>query len=415
MFFFCLFFTFLNSRRLLHFQFKVLVAFPYIYTSFNLREINAFLFHNDYYRRDSFITHRAFCDALAQETARHPTTLNSIGSHLYGAGNNANMGLGLSQVGPQFPSSIQQEQTNPSSDMLRLISPSNIPSSSFRPPQSLPSSAFFVNPDQTNPSQDFNEENQTPHGLLSSKPYHGLLQLPDLQTNTNNPPSATNNLFNLSFFSNNTSSIRNNNNANFEGSNLISGNVIGEQITSGIPSLYSTSVVQNDNIAPHMSATALLQKAAQMGSTTSNHNASLLRGFGSSSSSGIKQNYGGIYGTENENHLQDLMNIFGGVNSYGGNEQESSSYGGFNANNKRSLEQKIPQNLSGSIGGGSDRLTRDFLGVGEIVRTTMSGGGYSQGEQRQHGNINISSFESEANTAPTSQSFGSRNFQWRWW
>ncbi|KAK8657430.1 hypothetical protein V6N13_035671 [Hibiscus sabdariffa] len=38
-------------------------------------------------KRDSFMTHshRAFCDALAQETACQPTHLNSIGGLFYGS------------------------------------------------------------------------------------------------------------------------------------------------------------------------------------------------------------------------------------------------------------------------------------------------------------------------------------------
>ncbi|XP_020262258.1 protein indeterminate-domain 5, chloroplastic-like [Asparagus officinalis] len=35
-------------------------------------------------RRDSFITHRAFCDALAQERRSAPTSLTTLGSHLFG-------------------------------------------------------------------------------------------------------------------------------------------------------------------------------------------------------------------------------------------------------------------------------------------------------------------------------------------
>lgn len=54
-------------------------------------------------RRDSFITHRAFCDALAQESARNPPSLSGIGSHLYGSSNNNNISLGgLSKLNSQI-------------------------------------------------------------------------------------------------------------------------------------------------------------------------------------------------------------------------------------------------------------------------------------------------------------------------
>lgn len=87
-------------------------------------------------------------------------------------------------------------------------------------------------------------------------------------------------------------------------------------------------------------------------------------------------------------------------NAFGGNEQES-SYGGYNnnANRTTNLEQAQTQPKF------SDSLTRDFLGVGEIVRSMSSGGGGGGG------GFDMSSLDSDRKAAPKSQAFGEGNFQ----
>ncbi|KAJ6903309.1 protein indeterminate-domain 5 [Populus alba x Populus x berolinensis] len=353
-------------------------------------------------RRDSFITHRAFCDALAQESARHPTSLNTIGTNLYG---NNHMSLGLSQVGSQIS---QLQVHHPSgNNMLRLGNAGAAKFEHLIPPpnpSSIPmmhSSGFFMG--------DAN------HGPFPNKSLQGLMQLPDLQSNTNN--SSASNLFNLGFFPNNSNASRvsSNENANTgstslvnsgflnanlfnnvngadQGTTLFSSNMGGDHVGSGtMSSLFNTSM---QNISPYMSATALLQKAAQMGSTTSSNSPTgLLKGLGSSSTTGAKSvrphvstNFGSSFGNptvgesletqmESESQFQGLMNsLANGSSSIFGNEQDN-SYTGFNSSNFSKVgEDKLHQSLAGS-----DKLTLDFLGVGGRVRNV--GGGFPQGDQ----------------------------------
>ncbi|RDX94550.1 Protein indeterminate-domain 5, chloroplastic, partial [Mucuna pruriens] len=356
-------------------------------------------------RRDSFITHRAFCDALAQESAREAPNLSSgIGNNqLYG--NSDNMSLALSQnMGPQ-------QIHDQSSDLLRFggarsgqfdhILPPTL-ASPFRP-SSHQTPPFFM-PD-SNLNQNYHEHQQ---GLISNKPFQGLIQLSELNNNNNNTPSASN-LFNLPFLSSN----RGNNNDEHqhfnstEGSNFFSESALNigtdhQTSSTTAPSLFSTSLQNSTNNLCHMSATALLQKAAQMGAASSSNNnnnsaSSLLRTLASKNEHHhhhhrplTAANYGTIF----HNSVQDMINIpaFDAYDHHGINKEPKLSVGG------------------------SDRLTRDFLGVGgqnQIVRN-MSGASSGRFSHQQQRGFNLSSLEADTNNnaAPSAQSFGAGgNFQ----
>lgn len=310
---------------------------------------------------------------------------------------------------------------NPGGPKLEhLITPSNPSSYGAQPPQHMGSSAFFL-PDAAN--QAF-QDHQSHHGPFSNKPLQGLMQLPDLQTNSNNSSAGAGpgaNLFNLSFFSNNstTSSIspdQFNDGSSTGQANGLFHNNMGDHIGSGMSSLFGNSV-QHENMPPHMSATALLQKAAQMGSTTSNDSSNLLRTLRTSSNRGGKSdrqvmspNIRGSFGgdqMENENHLQGLMNSLANGSSSmfgGGGQGQDNNFGGFSGGVAVD-EAKLHQNLAASFGG-SDKLTLDFLGVGGIVRNM--GGGYSQREQQQQHGMStptMSSLDPQLKSVQGSQPF----------
>ncbi|KAM1740753.1 hypothetical protein EV1_010941 [Malus domestica] len=412
-------------------------------------------------RRDSFITHRAFCDALAQESARHPSSLSTMGGSLYG---NNHMSLGPSQIpslqnSTHLPNNMLRLGSSGSAKFEHLIPPSN--PSSFGS-QAMPNSPNFFMRDIAN-QQGFQDQHQFPNKVL-----HGLMQLPDLQSNPNNNSSSPSsnsaaNLFNLSFFSNNGTSRSitptdhqfSDGNGGGQGFSMSHDHQIG---SGSLPSLYGNSMQHEGGMAPHMSATALLQKAAQMGSTTSTESSSLLRGLGNSSTRAAKSgrqlvsapssvgvsfsgdhhhstNGGEQYHlrssqqVENENHLQGLMNSLANGNSsiFGGGGLDHNNFGGFSSgttatrvsamdqqhNNPNYDEAKLHQNLSVNFGG-SDKLTLDFLGVGGMVRNMNGGHGYSQRDhqQQQHHGINmISSLDPELKSTQASQLFGGTTLQ----
>ncbi|KAG8044491.1 hypothetical protein GUJ93_ZPchr0709g29093 [Zizania palustris] len=329
-------------------------------------------------RRDSFITHRAFCDALAQESARLPPA----GAHHYGSTSAANMALSLSQVGSHLASTLQDahgHHHHASPELLRfggsgsggcggtmaarldhLLSSSS--ASAFRPlppPQSSASAPFLLGP-----AQPFGDgDGSGPHAFLQGKPFHGLMQLPDLQGNGAGGPSpAAPGLYNFGYIANSANS-------------------------SGTSS------------HGHMSATALLQKAAQMGSSASasasanRDGASVFGGFAGSTSPSIPHGRSPMV-DQGQMHLQSLMNSLAG----GGNA-EHGMFGNGSMFDPRLYDMEHEVKFS-PVGGGGGDVTRDFLGVG--VGSFMRGMPIARVEHRSGGGSDMGSLEAEMKSVPSS-------------
>ncbi|XP_055824778.1 zinc finger protein NUTCRACKER-like [Solanum dulcamara] len=315
-------------------------------------------------RRDSFVTHRAFCDALAEETAR--VTAASNMHNPLAVGNNINYHF----IGAPLAPNMAQHF----SSLFKPLSNNNENSDRMRRDQlSLWNMGVAQEQDQIGINiNNLREIHQISPLLHQTSPAPTPTSAYDANTllasRSNAPPVSYNNNH-INWDQLTGSKISSINNAE-QLSNTSSANI-------SVPSLFSTQhQIAPSSTAPNMSATALLQKAAQIGATTTTtvtDPSIFLENFTMNNCN-----------NKNNNQLQqgDNDNKFCGFyvstpttnnsisTSLGSDVDQSSSVNDFSANmhpmqmyppSKRRHIQ-IEDSVKGGGGGGGQ--TRDFLGVG---------------------------------------------------
>ncbi|KAG6692806.1 hypothetical protein I3842_10G133200 [Carya illinoinensis] len=338
-------------------------------------------------RKDSFITHRAFCDALADESARltslATTNLSFRNDSLNETVINPQPGLphGLSGRGVQDAAGISQFAPGFRADFNGMAI-----GSSLGVDQQKPRLALWLN--QANSQFNSSHDMVTGTHLYASSCSTGF---PDMVQ-----AAATANLFN-------SSSVANFGNFNqfqaFDKSVPTSANATvsltappnelkGEGGSKGnlletLSSIYSDSQNKPSKPAAPLSATALLQKAAQMGSTTSNPSL-FCSSFGvmSSSSSGatsfdtLNQNRNELHQVFQNSKQPENFTSAGSVaraNGMSGSSNliplTSSSSNSFDqlmmqTSTTGTQNEQVPLKYHRGSKGIENSLTRDFLGVG---------------------------------------------------
>ncbi|CAN0926869.1 Zinc finger protein JACKDAW [Linum grandiflorum] len=238
-------------------------------------------------RKDSFITHRAFCDALADDSLRFSTTASAAAS------TNLN-----------FETSTGNTNTQPDNNLTQL-------------------------PRQHHGFHNQDINSQFGNFINSMSGNNMMMMMPNSNNTSSNNGYLTDEMVRIG-----------------QSSSSGSGSGMKEE---ALPSLYSNQMIsENKQGRSPMSATALLQKAAQIGSTrsSSSHNNSIVNNTQSSSLFGGPANSYGVMmsggGAMDHNSFEQLMMMQGSSNDHHSNNNNNNNY------SSDSMES---------------RLTRDFLGM----------------------------------------------------